>query len=152
MNVITNKEQTNVLDASSTDAKWRKMIIIYTPPLECTPLVMHDVMYCVPSIQFCRNPSLGLATKAKRGYKVAGQEEARESHHILPGVQESVREWTFTLLRQLPPWKMDSQWTPKISKSDFRGQNAMACDVLYNIRKLLERKCPKWALIAHLDI
>jgi len=50
----------------------------------------------------CRNPSLGLATKAKRNCKGAGQrkarelsqedarelkqEEARESHHILPGV------------------------------------------------------------------
>jgi predicted ThiF/HesA family dinucleotide-utilizing enzyme len=57
----------------------------------------------------CRNPSFGLATKAKGGCKVAGQEEvrelrqeearesrqeeARESHHILPGVLESVREY-----------------------------------------------------------
>jgi hypothetical protein len=35
----------------------------------------------------CRNPSFGLATKAK-GCKGAGQEEARESHQRLPGVQE----------------------------------------------------------------
>jgi hypothetical protein len=58
----------------------------------------------------CRNPSFGLATKAKgvarlrakrmearesrqRHCKSAGQEEARESHHILPGVLESVREY-----------------------------------------------------------
>jgi hypothetical protein len=51
----------------------------------------------------CRNPSFGLATKAKgvarlwakrkearesrqRHCKGAGQEEARESHHILPGM------------------------------------------------------------------
>ncbi len=50
----------------------------------------------------CRNPSFGLATKAKGNCKGAGQEEAwelsqeearesrqkeaRESHHILPGV------------------------------------------------------------------
>ncbi len=27
----------------------------------------------------CHNPSFGLVTKAKRGYKVASQEEARES-------------------------------------------------------------------------
>jgi len=57
----------------------------------------------------CHNPSFGLATKAKgvarlqakrkearesrqRHCKSAGQEEARESHHILPGVQESARE------------------------------------------------------------
>jgi len=66
----------------------------------------------------CRNPSFGLATKAKgvarlrakkkeaqesrqRHCKSAGQEEARElrqeeaqeSHHILPGVLESMREY-----------------------------------------------------------
>jgi len=29
----------------------------------------------------------------QRHCKVAGQEEARESHHILPGVLESVREY-----------------------------------------------------------
>jgi len=48
-----------------------------------------------------RNPSFGLATKAKGGCKVAGQEgapklrqeEAWESHHILPGVLENVREY-----------------------------------------------------------
>jgi hypothetical protein len=42
----------------------------------------------------CRNPSFGLATKAKKGCKVTGQEEvrelrqeeAKESHHILPGM------------------------------------------------------------------
>jgi hypothetical protein len=48
----------------------------------------------------CRNPSFGLATKAKGIARVRAkedaresrQEEARESHHILPGVLESVRE------------------------------------------------------------
>jgi len=64
----------------------------------------------------------------------------------------SVREWTLTLLRQLPFWEMESQWTPKISESDLRGQNSMACGVLYNIRKFLERRCLKWDRIAHLDI
>jgi hypothetical protein len=29
----------------------------------------------------------------QRGYKVAGQEEARESHHILPRMYESVKEY-----------------------------------------------------------
>ncbi len=49
----------------------------------------------------CRNPSFGLATKAKglqgcepRGSRESKQEEeARESHHKLPGVLESVREY-----------------------------------------------------------
>jgi len=88
----------------------------------------------------------------QRGCKGASQEEAQESHHTLPGVQESVREWAFTLPRQLPLWKMESQWTPETSESDLRGQNSMACDVLYFIGKFLERKCLKWARIAHLDI
>jgi len=47
---------------------------------------------------------------------------------------------------------MDSQWTPKTSESYFRGQNSKACGILYIIGKLLERRCLKWARIAHLDI
>jgi len=47
---------------------------------------------------------------------------------------------------------MESQWTPEISESDFRGQNSMACDVLYIIEKLLELRYLKWARIAYLDI
>jgi hypothetical protein len=47
-----------------------------------------------------RNPSFGLATKAKGIARVRAkedarelsQQEARESHHILPGVLESVSE------------------------------------------------------------
>jgi hypothetical protein len=63
----------------------------------------------------------------------------------------SMREWTFTLPRQLPLWEMESRWILKTSKSDFRSQNSMACGVLYIIEKLLERKCLKWVHIAHLD-
>jgi hypothetical protein len=29
------------------------------------------------------------------------------------GVKESVKEWTFTCPRELPPWELESQWTPK---------------------------------------
>ncbi len=64
----------------------------------------------------------------------------------------SMREWTLTLPRQLPLWEMESRWTPKTSKSNCRGQNSMDCDVLYIIRKLLKRRCLKWAHIAHLNI
>jgi hypothetical protein len=63
-----------------------------------------------------------------------------------------MREWTFTLLRQLPLWEMESQWTPKTLESDFRGQNSMSCDVLYIIGNLLEPRCLKWSRSAHLDI
>jgi hypothetical protein len=47
---------------------------------------------------------------------------------------------------------MESRWTSKTSESDCRGQNSMACDILYIIRKLLDRKCLKWACLAHLNI
>jgi len=63
-----------------------------------------------------------------------------------------VKEWTLTLPRQLPLWEMESLWTSKASKSDFRGQNSMAYVILYIIGKLLELRCLKWARIAHLDI
>jgi hypothetical protein len=69
-----------------------------------------------------------------------------------PGVQESVREWAFTLPGQLPLWERESRWTPETSESHLRGQNSMACCALYINGKLLERRCLKWARIAHLDI
>jgi hypothetical protein len=47
---------------------------------------------------------------------------------------------------------MESQWTPETWESDFKGQNSMACGVLYIIKKLLKCRCLKWARIAHLDI
>jgi hypothetical protein len=63
-----------------------------------------------------------------------------------------VREWILTFPRQLPLWEMESRWTPKISESNFRGQNSMTCGVLYIIGKILKRRCLKWAHIAHLNI
>ncbi len=64
----------------------------------------------------------------------------------------SMREWTLTLPRQPPFWEMESRWTLEISKSDFKGQNSMACGVLYIIGKLLKCRCLKWAYITHLNI
>jgi hypothetical protein len=64
----------------------------------------------------------------------------------------SVREWTFTLPRQLPFWEMEFQWTLKTSESNFRGQNSISCGILYIIGNILECRCLKWARIVHLDI
>jgi len=47
---------------------------------------------------------------------------------------------------------MESRCTPKSSKSDFKGQNSIACGIVYIIEKLLECSCLKWARIAHLNI
>jgi len=67
-------------------------------------------------------------------------------------VWRSMREWTLTLSKQLPLWEMESRWTPKSSENHFKGQDSMACGVLYIIGKLLERRHLKWARIVHLDI
>jgi len=47
---------------------------------------------------------------------------------------------------------MESQWTPKTSESDCRGQTSMYYGVIYIIEKFLKRRCLKWARIAHSDI
>jgi hypothetical protein len=94
----------------------------------------------------CRNPSFGLATKA-RGCKVVSQKEGNLGAKAKalegcgprgsPGVtthsrefkevQGSVREWTLTLPRQLPFWERESRWTPEISKGKLKGQVSMDC-------------------------
>ncbi len=49
----------------------------------------------------CHDLNLGLTTKAK-ACEGANQEWSRESHFMLSGVWESVREWTLTLPNELP--------------------------------------------------
>jgi hypothetical protein len=83
------------------------------------------------------------------------QEEARESHHILPGVLESVRECegVNTHTPKATPTLGDGV---SVDSRNFRerlqGSKPMSYDVFYIIWKLLERRCLKWARIAHLDI
>jgi hypothetical protein len=50
----------------------------------------HHLVNCVLEIVKCRNPSLGLATKAK-GYKVAGQEGDPGVTSHAPGSAKSVK-------------------------------------------------------------
>jgi hypothetical protein len=47
----------------------------------------------------------------------------QESHFMLLGVQESVREWNSTLPNELPLWELESQWTPQFLEGDCKGQN-----------------------------
>jgi hypothetical protein len=96
-----------------------------------------------------------LGAKAKEAVRV--QTKREPGSHITYSreceeVWGSVTEWTLTLPRQLPLWEMESRWTLETSESDFRGQNSMACDVLYIIGKILELRCLKWARIPHLGI
>ncbi len=96
------------------------------------------------SFPWCHNLSLGLTTKAK-ACKVASQEGS-------PGMKESVREWTLTLLKELPPWELESRWTLECSESECKGQNPMDPRVFHTIGNLLKLKCLKWARMTHLDI
>jgi hypothetical protein len=100
------------------------------------------------NMSICHNPSLGFTTKA-RACKVVGQKWARESHFMLPGTQESVREWTPTLPSELPLWELESQSTSESSKGDCRGQNSFDWDP-YIMGKILELRCLKLACMAHL--
>jgi hypothetical protein len=103
----------------------------------------------------CRNLSLGLVTEA-RGWQGCGP-SSRPGSHITcsreckecEGVNTHTPKWT-------PMLGVGESWSPKgapeTSESDLRGQNSIACCALYIIRKLLKRRCPKWARVAHLDI
>jgi len=94
----------------------------------------------------CRNPSFGLATKAKGLQGCEPKESPGVTSHILgsvgrcEGVNLHTPKATPTLGYGI---LVDSQnfieW--------FRGQNSMACDVLYIIEKLLERRCLKWVAL-----
>jgi hypothetical protein len=56
---------------------------------------------------------------------------------MLPGVQESAKEWTPTLPSELPLWELESQWILKSSKGDGKGQNSLDWKVIYIIENLL---------------
>ncbi len=88
----------------------------------------------------CRNPSLGLATKAK-ACKGTGQEECGK-----------VWKWRFSLPNEFPFWELESQWTLELLESDYGGQNTLHWRVLYIVGKLLKRRCLKWACMTHLNI
>jgi hypothetical protein len=91
----------------------------------------------------CRNPSLGLATKAMV-YKVASQEEAWEWRKVW-GNEPSHSQGSFHF------GSFESQWIPEFSKNDCKGQNPMDWRVLYIIGKLLKQQCLKWACMTNLD-
>ncbi len=97
--------------------------------------------------------TLALGLRPRQGVtRLWVKRKTRESHHMLPGVPKSVREWTLTLPSELPCWELESKWTPESSECDYRGQNPSPQRVLYIIEKLLKLRCLKWACITHLDI
>jgi hypothetical protein len=64
---------------------------------------------------------------------------------------KSVREWTLTLLNELPLWELESQWIAKSSESTCKCRNSLDWKVPYIIKNLLERRCLKWVRMTHLD-
>jgi len=90
--------------------------------------------------------TLALGSRPRRGLaRLQAKREAREWRKVW-------REWTLTLPKELPLWKLESRWTPECSKNDCKGQKPMAQGVLYTIEKLLKHRCLKWARMTHLDI
>jgi hypothetical protein len=99
----------------------------------------------------CRNPNLGLATKA-RGLQGC---EPRGSLGVTlptPGNVGRCEGMNPHIPKATSTWEMGSRWTPVFLEGDCRGQNSMAWNVPCIIRKLLERRCLNWAHIAHLHI
>jgi hypothetical protein len=77
-----------------------------------------------PPFKFCDFSSccsyvvttLTLGSWPKQGLtKVRAKSEARESHFMLSGMHECVKEWTTTLSSEFPFWELESQGTSKSS-------------------------------------
>jgi hypothetical protein len=114
--------------------------------------VMHSLWSSHYKLIHCRNPSLGLVTKARACKGVGQKWSPKVTFHASGsvGMWEIVREWTSTLPSELPFWELESQWTPKPSKSNCRDQNLLDWKISYINEKLLELRCLKWARMTHL--
>jgi len=103
----------------------------------------------------CHNPSLRLATKAK-GLQGCGPRGSPGVTSHTPGSVRKCEGMNPHTPKVTPTLgdgvAMESRWSPETSESDIRGQNSMACGVLYIIGNILELRCLKWFRIAHLDI
>jgi hypothetical protein len=107
-------------------------------------------MSCVLS-QGLTIATLTLDSRTKQGLaKVRATSEAQESHFMLSKVWGSVKEWTSTFSNELPKWELESQWTPKFSENDCKGQKLLNWSIPYTIGKLLEITCQKGVRMTHL--
>ncbi len=56
--------------------------------------------------------TLTLGSQLRQGLaRLLAKKAARESHFMLMGMQKSVKEWTFTLLSELPFWELEYWWS-----------------------------------------
>jgi hypothetical protein len=68
------------------------------------------------TIDYSSVTTLALGSRPRQELaNVQGESEAQESHFMLPGVYEGVREQTPMLPSGLPPWELEFQWTPESS-------------------------------------
>jgi hypothetical protein len=99
--------------------------------------------------------TLALGSRPKQGLtRLWAKREAKESHHMLPGVQKVQRMWENEPSHSQVNSHCGScspKWISKSSKCDRRGQNPSVRKVLYIIGKLLKCRCLKWACMTHLD-
>jgi hypothetical protein len=84
----------------------------------------------------CRNPNLGLATKAK-GYKVTDQEGDPGVTSHAPRSAKSVREWTLSHPSEFPLWELESQIDVQIFKAWLQGPKPIGWkSYLYNWKSI----------------
>jgi hypothetical protein len=97
---------------------------------------------CEPILDmYYRNPSLRFTTKA-RVYKSAGQEKD-------PWMWESVNTHTPKWTPMLGIGVLVESW---IFRERLQGSKPISLNGFYTIRKILKRRCLKWARMTHLDI
>jgi hypothetical protein len=77
------------------------------------------------TFESCRNPSLGLATKARCDKVVDQEGDPRVTSHA-PESAKSVREWTLTLPSELPCWELESQKDSRVFRVQFQGSKFLA--------------------------
>ncbi len=75
-------------------------------------------------VDYCRNPSLGLVTRAK-AYKGVGQEGSPGITSPAPKNVGKYEGMNLTFSSEFSPWELESQWTPKFSEKNFKGQNPL---------------------------
>jgi hypothetical protein len=97
--------------------------------------------------------TLALGSRPRqRLQKVQAKCEGQESHFMLPRVWENVREWTFTLPSELSSLERGVPMESRIFKKRLQGSKPIRFKSFLYYWKALERRCLKWARMAHLDI
>jgi len=115
------------------------------------PLRLINCHCTTTKLGYYHNPSFGLTTKAK-GLQGCGPRESPGVTSHTPGSVGKCEGMNPHTPKATPTLGDGVPVNFQTSKSNFKGQNSMSCGVFYIIENILERRCLKWARIAHLDI